>query len=48
MAAVPGRVESLKVADDAVDSILEKAMRESCSFEEWTRKRRTAALAKVN
>lgn len=45
--AVPRRVESLEAAGDAVESILERVMRESCSFEERTRKRRAAALAKV-
>eukprot|EP00752_Nemacystus_decipiens_P002026 g1941.t1 len=47
VAAVPGRVESLAVAGDAVEYILDRAMRESFSVEEWTRRRRMAALAKL-
>ena len=45
--AVPGRMESFEAAGDIVEIIMERVMRESCSFEERTRKRRAAALAKV-
>eukprot|EP00903_Cladosiphon_okamuranus_P020324 g18647.t1 len=44
---VPGRVESLEAAGNAVEDLLDDVMRESCSVEERTRKRRMAALAKL-
>lgn len=45
---MPGRVAALEAVESAIEAVLDEAMRQSCSIEEWTRKRRMAALKKVD
>lgn len=47
LSSVPGRVDALNAAADAIDAIFERVMRESISVEERMNRRRMAALTKV-
>ncbi|CAM9461013.1 unnamed protein product [Pylaiella littoralis] len=47
MFAVPGRVESIGAAGEAIETTLDAVMRESVSVQERTLKRRMAALVKL-
>lgn len=47
VAAVPGRLAAVQAADQAIETVLQKAMEQSFSVEERTRVRRMAALRKV-
>lgn len=47
LSSVPGRVDALNAAANAIDAIFERVMRESISVEERMNRRRMVALAKV-